>query len=107
MRVAVLPALVLLSGCAVSAAGLSKGAVEKSWTSAKSPQQVSGCLASKLIGSNPVFQDEQGHYVVVRNNGYGVPVVRYDIYAAGGSTAVELRSSLGVGRGSDKLESCL
>lgn len=107
MRVLVLASAALLAGCATSAAGLKKGDVEKEWTSAREPKQVAGCVASKLIGSNPVFEDEDGHLVVVRNNGYGVPMVRYDIFAANGSTRVELRSSVGIGRGPDKLESCL
>lgn len=96
-----------LAGCATSAAGIREGKVEKSWTSQKAPQQVAGCVASKLIGSNPVFQDENGAYVVVRNNGYGIPMVRYDIYSDAGVTKIELRSNVGMFRGSDKLESCL
>jgi hypothetical protein len=107
MRIGIVCALMLLSGCATSAAGLMKGKVEQSWTSDKAPQQLAGCLASKLIGTNPVFQDESGHYVVVRNNSYGIPITRYDIYAVGGRTTVELRSSLSLNKGADKLETCL
>lgn len=107
MKVALVPLALALTGCATSADGIRKGEVEKSWSSQKAPQQVAGCVASKLIGSNPVFQDEDGHYVVVRNNGYGIPMVRYDIFERDGSTTVELRSNLGAFRGSDKLESCL
>jgi hypothetical protein len=99
--------LLALAGCATSAAGIGKGKVEKTWTSQKEPQQVAGCLASRLNGSNPTFQDENGHYVVARNNGWGVPIVRYDVFKEGAATKIELRSSFSVGRGSDKLESCL
>lgn len=106
MRV-ILIATLALAGCATSAAGLKKGDVERQWTSAKAPEQVAGCLAEKLIASNPVFKDEQGHHVVVRNNGYGIPISRYDIYAVNGTTRVELRSSISINQGADKLESCL
>jgi hypothetical protein len=106
MRIVVVSAL-FVAGCATSAAGLKQGKIEKQWSSNRPAQQVAGCLAAQLIGSNPTFVDEDGHHVVVRNNGYGIPMVRYDIFESDGKTTVELRSSAGVGRGSDKLESCL
>lgn len=107
MRIGVLGAALALAGCATSAAGLKKGQVEKEWSSAREPKQVAGCLASKLVGSNPVLEEEDEHFVVVRNNGYGLPMVRFDIFKRDGATRVELRSTLGFGRGADKLESCL
>jgi len=107
MKLLIVLGLLTVGGCATSAAVLREGVAEKSWISSKQPQQVAGCVASKLIGSNPVFQDEDGHYVVLRNNGYGIPMVRYDIYSEGGATKVEVRSNGGMFRGSDKLETCL
>lgn len=98
---------VALNGCAMSAAGIGKGAVERQWTSNKSAQQVAGCLAASLVGSNPVFEEVPGRYVVLRNNGYGVPTVRYDVFAGSGVTQVELRSTIKVNRGIDKVERCL
>lgn len=107
MRSAILTTAFLLGGCAMSAAGIKKGSIERTWVSQKEPQQVAGCLASKLIGSNPVFQDEDGHYVVARNNGYGIPTTRYDVFKEGNQTRIDLRSTISINRGTSKLEECL
>jgi len=98
---------VLASGCAWSAEGLGRAKVEDTYTSAKPASEVAGCVASRLMGSNPAFQQSEGHWVVVRNNGYGVPIVRWDIIQnrEGGST-IEFRRSVAMMSGESKAATC-
>ena len=97
----------LLSGCAWSAEGLGRAKIEDTYTSTKNASDVAGCVAARLMGSNPAFQDGEGHWVVVRNNGYGIPIVRWDIYQKpeGGSN-IEFRRSVAVMSGEKKAETC-
>lgn len=96
-----------LQGCATSAAGLSKGKVDESYSSAKAPSAVATCVVETLVG-DPVLRNEGDHYWIIRNNGYGMPAVRWDFLPkAGGGTAIELRSAIGINNGSDKVRSCI
>ena len=100
-------ALSLLSGCAMSAEGLGRSAPEDTYYSTKPAVELAGCVASRLIGTNPAFQQESGHWVVTRTNGYGVPVVRWDfIDQTDGETRVEFRRSLAPMAGEEKAASC-
>jgi hypothetical protein len=96
-----------LQGCATSAAGLSKGKVDESYTSAKAPSAVATCVVETLVG-DPVMRNDADHYWIIRNNGYGMPAVRWDFLPkAGGGTTIELRSAIGINNGSDKVRACL
>lgn len=100
-------AALLVSGCAWSAEGLGRAKVEDTYTSAKPASEVAGCVASRLMGSNPAFQEADGHWVVVRNNGYGVPTVRWDIIEQPeGGTLIEFRRSVAMMSGEEKAATC-
>jgi len=96
-----------LSACAWSAEGLGRAKIEDTYTSTKSASDVAGCVASRLMGSNPAFQDGEGHWVVVRNNGYGVPIVRWDIFQQpDGGSKIEFRRSVAMMSGEQKAATC-
>lgn len=100
-------ALGLLSGCAWSAEGLGRAKIEDTYTSQKKASDVAGCIASRLMGSNPAFQQGEGHWVVVRNNGYGVPIVRWDvIQQPDGTSKIEFRRSMAIMSGEQKAATC-
>lgn len=96
-----------LAACATSAAGLAKGDVDATYSSAKAPEDVAGCLANELKADNDLFRLADGHYVLTRKNGYGIPTVRWDFIREADRTRIELRTSLPVGSGQDKLRGCL
>ncbi|HTH10773.1 MAG TPA: hypothetical protein VMA55_14495 [Acidovorax sp.] len=97
----------LLSGCAWSAEGLGRAKIEDTYTSIKPAAEVAGCVSSRLMGSNPAFQEGEGHWVVVRNNGYGIPIVRFDIMQQpDGGSKIEFRRSVAIMSGEKKAESC-
>lgn len=97
-----------LSGCAWSAKGLMKGDVEDTYTSSHKAQEVAGCISSTLMGSNPAFPEGDGHWVVVRKNGYGVPIVRWDIYDTTEGSRIDFRRSMAMMSGEKKVEeNCL
>lgn len=96
-----------LSGCATSVAGLGRDEVDMTLTSAKPPRQVATCLATTLIGSNPLLELSDTHFAVIRNNGYGVPVVRWDIIGTPTGSRVELRASIGINTGDERARACL
>lgn len=100
-------AALLVGGCAWSAEGLGRAKIEDTYTSTKPASEVAGCVASRLMGSNPAFQEADGHWVVVRNNGYGVPTVRWDIIEQPeGGTLIEFRRSVAMMSGEEKAATC-
>lgn len=104
---AVALASVALQGCAWSAEGLGRSKVEDTYTSKKPASEVAGCVSSRLMGSNPAFQEGEGHWVVVRNNGYGIPIVRFDIVQQpSGGSVIEFRRSVAMMSGEEKAASC-
>ena len=106
-KIFALTALLSLSGCAWSAAGLGKADIEDTYYSDKAASDLAGCVSSNLMGSNPAFTEGEGHWVVVRNNGYGIPTVRWDfIEQEDGRTLVEFRRSVAIMSGEGKAESC-
>lgn len=99
--------LLLAQGCAMSAEGLGRAKVESAYTSAKPASEIAGCIASRLNGVNPAFQQGDGHWVVTRANGYGVPVVRWDvIQQAEGGSKIEFRRSVAPMSGEEKAATC-
>lgn len=105
-----LPALLaisVLTGCATSAAGLHEAHVRAVYDSTKTSQQFATCVAETLIG-NPQMRNDGDHYWVLRMNGYGIPVVRWDFTPRpeGGSHA-ELRASIPVSVGTGRVQACL
>lgn len=75
--------------------------------SAKAPSQVATCAAETLMGT-PTLRNDGDHYWVIRNNGYGMPAVRWDFKPDGsGGTVIERRSTVYVSKGDDKIRACL
>ncbi|NIJ37920.1 starvation-inducible outer membrane lipoprotein [Sphingopyxis panaciterrae] len=107
MRLTVAIAALALTGCAASPAGLGKDEIDMTLVSPKKPDVVAGCIALSLQGDNPAIRADENHYVVVRKNGFGAPVIRWDIIGTDTGSRLELRSSLPVGSGSDKVKACL
>lgn len=98
--------LLSLSACAASVEGLGNDEVDLSLTSTKPAEAVAACLALKLKGDNDMVRINADHFVVSRKNGYGVPVVRWDIKSAPNGSMLELRSSSPVGEATDKARQC-
>lgn len=111
MKISGIAVLVLLSAslqaCAWSAEGLGRAKIEDTYNSEKPASEVAGCVASRLHGSNPAFQMGDGHWVVVRNNGYGVPIVRWDVIdKPDGGSLIEFRRSVAMMSGEEKAATC-
>lgn len=108
IRFAITSALAFsVAGCAWSAEGLGRSKIEDTYTSNKPASEVAGCVTSRLMGSNPAFQQGEGHWVVVRNNGYGVPIVRFDIIdQPEGGSKIEFRRSVAMMSGEEKAATC-
>lgn len=98
-------AFLALAGCTMSASGLSKTEVEQTLTSTKSPQAFATCAAETMIG-NPQLRGEGDHYWILRMNGYGVPTARWDFTATGTGSRAELRSSIPVNTGDERVKAC-
>lgn len=99
-------AVLALSGCAASIEGLGNDEVDLTLTSTKPAEEVASCIALKLKGDNDLIRISADHFVVSRKNGYGFPVVRWDIKTAPGGSTLELRSSSPVGEATDKVRDC-
>ena len=108
MKFAVLTALVAatLSGCATSVARLGEDDIDVSISSTFPAQQVAGCLALWLQGANPTVTLSPDHYVISRANGYGFPVVRWDIKTTPTGSVIEGRTRLNINNGTGKARSC-
>jgi hypothetical protein len=94
-----------LAGCATSAAGLADRPAKFTLQSGKTPQSWATCAAEKLIGNNQL-RNEGDHYWLLRFNGYGIPVVRWDFYPAGTGARAELRATIGINTGDEKVRAC-
>ncbi len=108
MKFVVFAALVVatLSGCATSVARLGEDDIDVSISSTFPAQQVAGCLALWLQGANPTVTLSPDHYVISRANGYGFPVVRWDIKTTPTGSVIEGRTRLNINNGTDKARSC-
>lgn len=100
-------AMTSLAACATSGAGLLNSNVEETYASAKPPGTVANCAADRMSGSVDVRNDGD-HYWVLRNNGYGIPTVRWDFRPDGnGGTLIERRASIRVNVGTGDVRNCL
>lgn len=99
--------LATLAGCATSSAGLYRTSVETTVQSNKTSQQFATCVAETLQGNNPLRNDGD-HYWVLRMNGYGVPIIRWDFLPRpGGGSVAELRTTLNfLSAGTTKVQAC-
>lgn len=107
MKKAVILLALLLPGCAMSAAGMAEDEIDLTLTSAKAPDIIAGCVASNLMGFTDSIRLGERHYMVVRKNSFGAPIVRWDFIGGETETRVELRSSLPVNHGTDDVRRCL
>ena len=106
-RVLLAAPLAILAGCATSSAGLYRTSVETTIPSKKTSQQFALCVAETLQGNNPL-RNEGDHYWVIRTNGYGIPIIRWDFQPQpdGGSIA-ELRTTINfLSAGTTKVQAC-
>jgi hypothetical protein len=100
-----LPAL-LASGCATSSAGLSQMGVEYSYPSEKSAQDFATC-AAELMHGQVELRGSGDHWWLLRPNGFGVPIVRWDFTEKpGGGSIAELRATAVAGAAKDKVARC-
>lgn len=108
MRITIaLVAALSLSGCATSSSGLARLDADQSHISAKPPGVVATCVVETLIGENHI-RNEGEHYWVLRVNGYGIPMIRWDFTPRpDGGTLVELRATVNVNSGDEKVKACL
>lgn len=96
-----------LTACATTSAGLYESPVEETFTSTKPPSTVANCAADHMRGGAEVRNDGN-HYWVLRQNGYGMTVVRWDFIPDGnGGTRIERRSSIPVNTGAGDVRACL
>jgi hypothetical protein len=94
-----------LSGCAMSAKGLEKSDLDMSVQSAKSAKDFATCSAETMIGNNQL-RSEGDHYWILRFNGYGIPVARWDFKPTHGGSIAELRSTIGINSGDERIRAC-
>jgi hypothetical protein len=98
----------LASGCAMNARGLANSEVDETFTSTRQSGEVASCINNALNWQHTLVQEPDGRYVIVRShNMYGVPTVRWDIIPTPSGTRIELRSSLGMFKGTEKVRECL
>lgn len=81
--------------------------IDLTLTSAKAPDIVAGCVASSFMGFTDSVRLSERHYMVVRKNSFGAPIIRWDFIGVEDGTRAELRSSLPVNRGTDDVKRCL
>jgi len=107
MRLVVLATVVLLPGCATSAAGLADSAVEETIISSKTAQQFAECAVDNMSGSTDI-RGSGDHFYVLRFSGYQVPYARWDFRArpGGGSIAELRRANVSVGSGEGDVRNC-
>lgn len=108
MRYLLLAPVMGLAACATTGAGLGRTDVEDVLASTKAPAEVAQCASSRLAGRPRVRDGENRSYWLARNNGYGVPVTRWDFIPVGNGTRVERRTTIGfVNSGAGDIRSCL
>lgn len=108
MRALILAAVLLLPGCATSAAGLADSSVEQVIEStSKTPQQFAECSVDNMSGSTDI-RGSGDHFYVLRFSGYQVPYARWDFKPrpGGGSIAELRRANVSVGSGEGDVRNC-
>jgi hypothetical protein len=106
MRLLLPIALLSLSACATSVEGLGEDEIDLTLTSTRPAEEVASCLAMKLLGDNNLLRVNADHFVVTRKNGYGFPIIRWDMKNSPTGSTLELRTSTPVGEGVDKAREC-
>ncbi len=106
MRLIIFLSCFALAGCAMSTAEMGKDEIDLTLTSEKAPDIVAGCIASRFMGFNESLRLSESHYLVVRKNSFGAPIVRWDIIGTDTGSRIELRSSLPVNHGTDDVRMC-
>lgn len=96
----------LLSGCAMSAGGLAKTDVSTTVTSQKSPKDFATCSAESMIGGVELRNDGPDHYWLMRENMYGIPIIRWDFKSTPQGSIAELRATLKINVGDEKVRAC-
>lgn len=102
-------ALVALSGCATSAAGLGRSPVEMVIESpTKTPRQFAECSVETMIGDTDIRGDGD-HFYVLRFSAYQTPYARWDFKPrpGGGSIAELRRLNISYGAGVDRVRDCI
>lgn len=107
MRILVPVLALFLGGCAMSPQGMAKDEIDVTLNSSKQPDIVAGCVASNFMGFTDSVRLSERHYMVVRKNSFGMPIVRWDFIGTDEGTRLELRSSLPVNHGTDDVRKCL
>lgn len=98
--------ILALAGCATSSAGLYQMSVEHRLSGSKSAQEWATCTADLMQGS-PTLRGSGGHWWLTRDNGYGIPIIRWDFTdQPGGGSIAELRANAITGAAKDKLARC-
>lgn len=106
MRILFLFAPLLAGACATSTAGLGEKSPSLAFEGTRPAEQAANCLSAELVGNNPILKMGDEHFVVTRNNAYGIPVVRWDVYGTPTGNRVELRASFGINVGEPKARAC-
>lgn len=106
MTALILVAALPLAGCAWSAEGLAETDPEDTYYSELAPDIIAGCISGRLHGQNPMFRQAEGHYVVLRENGYGIPIVRWDIIGNEEGSRIEFRRSIAMMSGEERAATC-
>jgi hypothetical protein len=100
-----LPIAAALAGCAASAAGLERTAPRLTIESARPPAAFATCAAEAFLADNQLRTDGS-RWWVLRMNGWGVPVVRWDFEPRGSGSVAILRATSPFGEGADKVRAC-
>lgn len=107
MRLVVLAAVILLPGCATTAAGLENSAIEETVVSSKTPREFAECSVDKMSGGTDI-RGSGDHLYVLRFNGFQTPYVRWDFKPrdGGGSIAELRRTNISFGSGAGDVRAC-
>ena len=96
---------VSLSGCATSAAGLAGSDVKMTLASAKSAKDWAACSAESMIG--PVdLRDDGTNYWIIRSNSFQIPTTRWDFKPSAAGSIAELRATINVNSGDERVRAC-
>ena len=106
MRTPLILAALLLSGCAASVDGMGKRTPGITFESDKAPDIVANCLATSVYGGGDVMRLSDDHYIVIRKNGYGMIMVRWDFFGSPTGSRIEMRSQTPFGEAVDKAKAC-
>lgn len=98
-------AVVALSGCTTTAAGLAETSVEKTFQSDKTARALATCVAENSSGVVDLRDDGTRYWVIVSAS--GIPRTRWDMFPTGTGSTAELRTTAIVGKQWAAIEPCL